>query len=294
MYVPLVVFLSATVLRSVSAGGVYCAKTARARAAALGLDYPGVHGAPDFSAPAHHVMHPGTMLSRPQLYISNDPKWDETESNMASYRQNQPGVRSSDDGAQKQGHTRTSESTFLLSHSTYNPVQSEYTINQLLSFPRTQSVSDHKSNFEEVKHAAPSTWVEAPSQSDLVNWDLQGHSKPLSFIHSKHDPVVDESVPNRHGMSLSGLPLPQSRGHSTYQRGLTEFGLGREVPVLASSRFHNKGHIRAMTGQSPVFSGRERIRLPDHLAQSLHRNLNVKPFAQGNPVLRRLTRTKIR
>ncbi|XP_056237290.1 uncharacterized protein LOC130172532 isoform X2 [Seriola aureovittata] len=293
MCAPLVVFLSATVLHSVSAGGVYCAETARARAAALGLEYPGVHGAPDLHTAAHHVMmHPGTVPSEPRPYENNDPELGATESNMASYEQNQPGLRSLHDGAQ--AHTRSSETTFLLSSGTYLPVQSEYSINQELSFPREHSASDHKSDFfEEVKHAAPSTWVEAPGWSDLVNWNPQGRRKPLSFVYNKLDLAVDESVPNRRGMSLSGLPLPQSRGHGTYQRGLTGFGLRREVPVLASSRFHNKGHVRAMTGRSPVFGRRERIGLPDHLAQSLRRNLNVKPFVKGNPVLRRLMKTKI-
>ena len=74
-----------------------------------------------------------------------------------------------------------------------------------------------------------------------MNWDPQGRSKSLSFVHSEHDLVVDDTVPNRRGMSLSGLPLPQSRGRGPYQRDLTGFGQGREVPVLASSSFPNKG-----------------------------------------------------
>ncbi|XP_039974139.1 uncharacterized protein LOC120784410 [Xiphias gladius] len=291
MCVPLVVFLSAIVLHSVSAGGVYCAKTARARAAALGLDYPGVHGAPDFYRQAHHVMHPGTMPLRPQPYKNRDLESDETESKITSYRQNQPGVRSLDDRVRKQAQPRSSESTFLLNHGPYKPVQSEYPINQVLSFPRGQSVSNHKSNFEEVKHVAPPTWLEAPGQTDFVNWDPQGQSKPLSFVYNKHDLVVDDTVPNRHGMSLSGLTLPQSRGHGPYQRDITGFGLGREGPVLASFRFPNKGHVRAMTSAGSVFGRRERIRNP---AQSLHRNLNVTKFLfQGNPVLSRLPKTKV-
>ncbi|XP_018555394.1 uncharacterized protein LOC108899440 [Lates calcarifer] len=276
MCVPLVVFLSALVLHSVSAGGAYCAKTARARAAALGLDYPGVHGAPDF-----YEMQPGTMLLRPQPYENNDPESDKTEPNMASYRQTQPEVRLLAVSAHKQAYPRRSESAL----GTHNPVRREYTTNQVLSFPRGQSVSNRKSNFEEVKHVAPQTRVKAPGLSDLVYWDPQGRSKPFSFVYNKHDLVVDESVPNRRGMSLSGLPLPQSQGHGTYQRGLTGFGLGGEVPVLASSRFPNKGHVRAMTGQTPVF-GRQRIVLRDRLPQSFLRNLNVRQFVQGNPVLR--------
>ncbi|XP_044064402.1 uncharacterized protein LOC122881827 [Siniperca chuatsi] len=289
MCVPLVVFLSAIVLHSVSAGGVYCAKTARARAAALGLDYPGVHGAPHLYGPAHHGMHPGTMPFRPQLYNNNDHEFSETGPNMASYRQSQPGVRSLDDKIHKRAYPRSFESTYLLNHGTYNPVQSEYTTDQVLSFPRGQSVINRKSNFEEVKHVAPPTLSEAPGQPDLVNWDPQGRNKPLSFVYNAHDLVV-ESVPDRR--PSSGLPLPQSWGHGTYQRGLTGYGLGREVPVLGSSRFTSKDPVRAMTRQGPAVGRLNKIRFPVNLAQPLHRSLSVKPFVQGYPVLRHLIKPK--
>lgn len=251
-----------------------------ARAAALGLDFPGVHGAPDFPGPAHHAMHPGTMPLGPQPYENNDRVVDETESNMASYRQNQALVRPLDD--------RSPESPFLLRHGTNDPFQSEYTINRVLGFPRGRTDSNHKSNIEEVKHVALPTRVEAPGQSDLVNWVAQGRGESLPFVYNRHGLVVDESVPNRRGMSLSGLPLPQSRGHGTHHRGLAGFGLGRQVPVLASSLLHNEGHVGAMTNPSPAFGRGRGMGLPGHLAQSLHRNLNVKWFVQGNPVLRHL------
>ncbi|XP_035018971.2 uncharacterized protein LOC118113388 [Hippoglossus stenolepis] len=281
MCVPLVVLLSVFMLHSVSAGGLYCAKTARARAAALGLDYPGVHGAPEFSGPAHHEVHPDTMPLRPRPYEGSDPYLDEGEPNVASDGHNQRQVGSFDDGARQQAHPRSSESTSLLSHGAYNPVQSEYT-----SFPRGQTDSNHNSNFEEVKHVAPPTLFQASGQPDLANWDPQGRGESLSFVYNKHNLVFDESAPNRRGMSLSGLPLPRSRGHGTYHRGLTGFGPSREVPVLASSRFPSKGHVRAMISRSPAFGRRGKIRLPDHRLRSLHRNLDVKQFVQGNPALR--------
>ncbi|XP_073342045.1 uncharacterized protein [Pagrus major] len=276
MCIPLVVFLSSVVLRSVSAGGVYCAKTARARAAALGLDYPGVHGAPDLYEPAHNGMYTSPLGTHPELA--------ETEPYMASYGQNQPEVRSLD------VRPRSSESTFLLSHN--NPVQSEYTTDQVPRSPRGQSVINRKSDFEEVNHVAPPTLAEARGQPDLVKWDPQGRTKPLSFVYNHHDLVVDESVPNRRGVSLRGLPLPQSRGHGAYQRGLAGYRLGRQVPVLGSSGFTNKDHVGAMTGRDPAVSGLKRIRFPVHLAQPLHRRLNVRQFVQGNPVLRRMTKLK--
>ncbi|TDH11520.1 hypothetical protein EPR50_G00061720 [Perca flavescens] len=202
MCVPLVVFLSAIVLHPVSAGGVYCAKTARARAAALGLDYPGVHGAPGLYGPAHHGMPPSRLPFRPQPYNNNYPQLDETESNMASYRQSQPEVRSLYDRTHKRAHPRSW-------HRTYNPGQSEYTTNQVLSLIRGWSVINRKPNFEEVKHVAPPTQAEAPGQPELMNWPPKGRKNPFSFVHNEHDFGVDESVPNGRGIFLSGLPPKQ-------------------------------------------------------------------------------------
>ncbi|XP_042346673.1 uncharacterized protein LOC121946243 [Plectropomus leopardus] len=263
MRVPLWLLLSTLVLHSVSAGGVYCAETARARAAALGLDYPGVHGAPDLNGPVHY--------GRPHPYYNNDLELDEPD--MASYRH---GERSLHDSIHKQAHPRSW-------HGTYSPVQSEYTTDQVFSPPRGRSVINRKSNFEEVKHVAPPTLAEARGQPDLVNWDPQGRNKPHSFVYNEHDLVVDESVPNRHGMSLSGLPLPRSRGH---HRGPTGYSLGRDVAVVGSSGITDRDHVTAMTGSAA--GRRRRIRFPGRLAQPLHRRLNVKPLFQGNHALKHL------
>ncbi|XP_023131778.1 uncharacterized protein LOC111572360 [Amphiprion ocellaris] len=278
MCIPLGVFLSTMVLHSVSAGGVYCAKTARARAAALGLDYPGVHGAPDLYGPPHHAAHP-------------QPYNNMNDQELASYRQNHPEGKLIDDTIYKQPYPVRSDG-FLLSRGTYKPLQSGYTTDQVSGFPRGHSVSNHEPSFEEVKHVALPALGQAPGQSDLVNWDPRGHSKSHSFVYNEHDLVVDESAPNRHGMSLSELPLPKTMGHVAYQRGLTGYGLGREVPVLGSSRFIKKGHTRARMSQGPVFGSW--IRSPGRPPQYLHRSLNVQPFVQGNAVLRRLIKPKIK
>lgn len=208
-------------------------------AATLGLDYPEVHGI------AHHGMHAATVPLRLQSYNGDDHEVAVAEPIMVSSTQNQPGVTSQGERKHKQDQARGSESSFLLSHGTYNPVQSPYTADQVLRLPRGQ-VINRKPKFEAVKHVGPSVLTEAPGPSDLVSWDFQGCSKPLSFVHSEHDLVVDESVPNRHGISLNGLPLPWSWGHSTYQGGLTGYGLGRRVPVLSSSGFIHKDRIRTM------------------------------------------------
>lgn len=250
-----------------------------ARAAAMGLDYPGVHGAPDLYGPAHYEMHRSTMPLRSYLYKNGGPELPWIDPNIVYP------VRSLDDGAHKQAHPWSSESTFPLIHDPYNPVQSEYATEQVLSLPRGQPVSNSESNFEEVKHVAPPTWAETPGQPELMNGERQGHTKPLSFVYNEHDLVFDESVPNRHAMSLNRLPMPQSRGHGTYQRGLTGygFGLGREVPVLGSSHFVNQPH-RAMTRRGPMFATWEMF--PSHRAQLLHRNIKFKPPVQGNPFLK--------
>ncbi|XP_032373384.1 uncharacterized protein LOC116690482 [Etheostoma spectabile] len=227
MSVPLVIFLSAVVLHSVSAGGVYCAKTARARAAALGLNYPGVHGAPDLYGPTHHGMPPSMMPFRPQPY-NNYPQLVRTDSNMVPYRQSPPDVRSLYYRTHKQAHPRSW-------HRTYSSVQSDYTPNKVLGLPRGWSDINRKNNFE-VKHVAPLTQAKAPGQPELVDWPPK--------VQNEHDFGVDESVPNRHGMFLNGMP--QSRAHVAYQRGLTGYGLGRGAPALGSSGMINKGHVRAM------------------------------------------------
>lgn len=204
-----------------------------------------------------------------------------TESNVDTHQHNQPGGSPFHDTMHKQAHPWSSD-RFRLSHAAYNP--SEYTTNRGLGFPRGRSDGDLEPSFEEVKRVALSTLAEAPSQPDLVNWDPQGRYKPVSFVYNEHDLVVDESGPNRRGMSLSRLRPPQSmasRGHGAYQKDL-----GRSV--LGSPHFLNKGNTRAANGRGLVFGSRERTGLPSHLAQYPHRSLNVKPFVQGNPALRRL------
>lgn len=253
-----------------------------ARAAALGLDYPGVHGAPDLSGHAHDEMHTGTLPFRAQPSHSYHNEMAHNEANMASYRQNQPAVRLLDDRVHKQAHTRSPVSTFLLSPGTYNQVQNEYASDQMLRQARAGPASSRKSSFEEVKHVAPLTPAAAPSQFDLVNWDPQGRNKPLLFVYNRHDLVGDGSAPNRHGVSLSGLPLPQSRGHGIYQRGPTGYGLGRRAPILGSSGFTKA----EMMVQAPAVGKLKPIRIPGQLTQPLHRHLGLRQSVQGNPVLR--------
>ncbi|XP_068426802.1 uncharacterized protein [Clinocottus analis] len=215
------------------------------------------------------------MPSRPQPYKNTDPEF---EPNMASYKQSRQDARSLDDRIHKQTHFRNLPDT-------YSPVQSEYTADQALGLPRGRSVINRESNFAGVKHVAPSALTEAPGQPDLVNRDLQGRGKPLSFVYNAHNRVVDESAPNRRDMSLRGLLLPQSRGHGTYPSGLTGYGPVRRVPAFRSSGITSNA---ATSGQYLAVGRPKRIGFSGPLARPLYRRLNVKPLFQGNSVVRRL------
>lgn len=247
------------------------------------MDYPGVHGAPDLSGTAHYGKHAGIMPLGPQPYTGNGHEPAVAEHMMAPYRQNQPGVTSLDGRTHRQAHSRGSESKFLHSRGPYSPVQSEPTTDQVLRLPRGQAVINRKSNFEEVKHVAPPTLAEALGQSNAVSWDPQGHNKPLSFVYSEHDLVVEEAVPNRRDMFASRPSLPQSRGRGAYRRGSTGYGLGRKEPVLSSSSLPDKDHVRGMMSGRPAVSRPGRIRLSGQ---------NLQQFVRGNPVIRHMPKLK--
>lgn len=203
----------------------------------------------------------------------------ETEHYMASYRQ--PGRSPFDYAVHKQAHPRRSDS-FLPSYATYKPSHSRrFASDQMPSFPRGYSVNNRKSSFEEVKHIALPTPVEAFGQSDLVYWHPEGHTKPLPFVYNEHNLGVDKSTPNRRGMSLTGLPPHQSKGHGADQRGH-----GRDVTVLGSSRINDGGQASLMTSRGPASGSWKRISFPGHIAQRLHPNPNVKHFVYGSPVVR--------
>lgn len=162
-----------------------------ARAAALGLDYPGVHGAPELSGPAYHGIPPHPY----------NHEWFETVPNMATPQQNWPTFHNV---RHRQANLGTSD-RFLMTHGTYGPVQNEYTTKPEHGFPRGQSVSNRGSSFKGVMRVALPTRADAPSQFDLVNRDPQGHL----VVYGEHDLVV-ESVPNRQGIFHHALPCPKT------------------------------------------------------------------------------------
>ncbi|KAM8869777.1 uncharacterized protein AB9W97_016948 [Spinachia spinachia] len=215
MGVPMLVFLSAVLLPCVSAGGVYCAKTARARAAALGLYYPGVHAAPHLYEPAQHGIHPSRRLLRPQPYQSNHPAARGTRPRATSSTTRQPDQRS----LREQTHSRTWRGPS-------SPAQRDSAAGRVL--PRGRLAIHRKPYFEEVTRVAPPTLAEAPGQPDLVARNPQGRGEPLSF-------VGDESVPNGGDVSVRRVPLPRRWGHGAYPSSIPGYGLVRAAPVLRSS-----------------------------------------------------------
>lgn len=248
----------------------FCA--AIARAAALGLEYPGVYSA------AHYGPRTGKMPSRPQPYDRNDHGWAAFKPMMASYRQIHPGLRSVDDTIHNQAQPRGSESTLSLSRGASNPVQSEYTADPGPKLPRGRSVINRKSNFEGVKHAAPPVLPVAPGQASTVSWDPQGQTKPGPFVYHEHDLVGDESAPNRHGVFQSRFSLPRSQSQGPYHRGLASYGPGRGDAAPGSAGSASRDHIPVVRRGHAV----------DRLKRIWVPSVNVKQFVQGNPVIRRV------
>ncbi|XP_028986378.1 uncharacterized protein LOC114843729 [Betta splendens] len=258
MRVPLVVLLSTVMLHSVSAGGVYCAKTARARAAALGLAYPGLHGAPDLHGPAHNGLHP-----RPHPYKHAGPEPAGFGPDMSYYNQRYPGVKQSH-SEHKQAQPWNSESPFHQNRDTYSPVQSEYAAG-----PRGLPVSNLGSDSEQVQHVDPRAWAPSSGQPAPMNGQPQGHTEPLPFVYG---------VPNRRAPVLTALPLT----HGVYQRGPARHDFGGDDPVLGSYPFPIQPYA-AVAGTPPLFPGWWRVWFPPQPVPMLHRNPDVGPV---NPFFR--------
>ncbi|XP_014843396.1 PREDICTED: uncharacterized protein LOC106918289 [Poecilia mexicana] len=259
--------LCTAVLHSVSAGGAYCAKTARARAAALGLAYPGVHGAPALSSPAIGLWHPSTFS------FDDLPP---TESNMNSYEDDH-NEAPSDKPRYIGTHTR-----FPFSHGPFPEASRGQMADQILGVPRGLLDRRPESSLEEVNHVAPPTLVKAPSRPDPMNLHPQGRRKPFLFSRSKNNPAGDEFAPNRRGMPLTGHAPPLTLGHAAYQSGINP-----EVPLLHSARFFQRRH-----GWAPVRGFWKVVKRPGHLAKNPRRRLGVRPLIQGRAILQGLRKTK--
>ncbi|KAK7893467.1 hypothetical protein WMY93_022619 [Mugilogobius chulae] len=180
--------LSAVWVHCVSAGGAYCAKTARARAAALGLEYPGVHGAPNLSGPpSHSVHHPQPFQSNPQPPAVN---YNTFYNPFLEFPHFQP----------------VGSGSHSLLHS-----------NLLSSISRGEPLNKHQSNFEQVKRVGPLTERQPPSWDGLEQRASESHKTLLPFVYGWPGAAGDASVPNGHGMSgMTAPPLLQTPASGLY------------------------------------------------------------------------------
>lgn len=230
-----------------------------ARAAALGLHYPGVY------APAPPGTRPSRRLLGPQPYQDGRPLWKETGPDAASHANRQPDVRSPDGRPREPTHPWSWRGAS-------RPAQRDHAAGRAL--PRGRSVIYRQPYSEEVKRVVPPTAAGAPGRPDLVDWRPQGRSRPPSPVYDGRDHAVDESVPNGRDVSVRGLPLPRSGGRGAYPSSIPGRGLARDAPVLRSSG----SAARAPSGPDPGPAG---IGLSGSLARPLRRRLHVEqPFAR--------------
>ncbi|XP_072317038.1 uncharacterized protein [Eucyclogobius newberryi] len=189
----LLISFSAAWVHYVSAGGAYCAKSARARAAALGLDYPGVRGAPNLSGPPPysaqnpHAPHHRRSQNNPQPPAMNYNTFYQPPKEFPHFHPAGYG-----------SHTR---------------VQS----NLLSSLSRGEPLNSRWSNFEQVKRVGPLTEKQPPGQDDLVQRASESHKIPFPFVYNRPSVSGDAPVPNRHGVrGASRLPVPNIPGFGVY------------------------------------------------------------------------------
>ncbi|XP_055020024.1 uncharacterized protein LOC129411863 [Boleophthalmus pectinirostris] len=187
------IILSAAWVHFVSAGGAYCAKTARARAAALGLGYPGVHGAPDLSGPPpFFAQHPSAPHHQHSPNNPQPPAMDYNEfyNLPREFPHFQPAGYGSHSLAQS---------------------------NLLSKLSGGEPVTSHPTNFEQVKHDGPLTQMQPPGMDKLMYRALESQKYPLPLVYNWPGMAVDAYVPNTHGTrGVKGPPLPLSPAYGVY------------------------------------------------------------------------------
>ncbi|XP_033837339.1 uncharacterized protein LOC117384164 [Periophthalmus magnuspinnatus] len=187
------IILSAAWVHFVSAGGAYCAKTARARAAALGLDYPGVHGAPDLSGPPpYSAQHPSAPHHQ---HFPNNPQPPAMDYNTyykppREFPHFQPA-----------------------GYGSHSPTQSNFLSKLSGGGPQ----NNRKSNFEPVEHDGPLTHKQPPNLADPVYRASESRKYPLPFVYNWHGVGPRAFVPNGHDIGgVKDLLLPHSPGYGVY------------------------------------------------------------------------------
>lgn len=198
-----------------------------ARAAALGLEYPGIYGAPDLSSPAAGLMHSKT-------FSFDNPA--AAEPNTNSYRDIQVVGAPFDPTLYRQVLPRASGG-FQLSHDPYLQASRRHLADQMPHFSQGQFFGEPESSMEAVGHIAPPTLAEAPSRPYLATWHPQGHRGLLLSVHNERNPPGEKYAPQKRGLPYAGLSSLLSRIHASYHGGINP---ERAVPIPRSARLSHR------------------------------------------------------
>ncbi|XP_035606601.1 uncharacterized protein LOC118367346 [Oncorhynchus keta] len=209
MHRALPIYLSSLLIGSVFAGGSWCANTARARAAALGLVLPRTQFVPSSLRPTRHR----SFDPRKTHYENNDgPKEAEFEPSLLRNSKIQ-GDGYPTDWAYGQVFARGFQpKPYSPNYHGSDPSLADSSVSHSVYTPKGELVSSHKPNFEQVKNSAPrSNVMVAPGQfeySDKVD------------IRNYYKPVVVQPFPSRRRTTQSVVPRPQSRGAVPYGKSI--------------------------------------------------------------------------
>ncbi|XP_010899376.2 uncharacterized protein LOC105028374 [Esox lucius] len=230
MLLALPILLSVFSVGSVSAGGSWCAKTARARAAAMGLVLPKTPFIPYGLPSTQHGSH--------------DPKRTHYE-NKNDFREAELGSPS--DWAYGQVFTRGVQSKpSTLNHRASEPQQVDSLGNYAPSY-RGKYVSSHVPDFERL-NSSPE--LEAMVLGSSEEGNSQDNYIP-NLLAYRRDPVVFQHVSSRPKKSWGVHSRPWGRGPFPYGQGL--------LPVQRLSSPHGPGHGKSLVSRSPPPSS-ERFR----------------------------------
>ncbi|CAB1333558.1 unnamed protein product [Coregonus sp. 'balchen'] len=199
MHLALPIYLSVLLIGCVIAGGSWCAKMARARAAAMGLDLPRTQFVPYHLRPTRHG----------KTTENNDgPKEAEFQHNGKIQGDGYPS-----DWAYEQVFPRGFQpKPSTLNHYGSDPSLADSSVSHSSHTPRGEFISSHKPNFDQVKNSAPRPNVMvAPGQFEYSEKvDIRGYYKP----------IVVQPVPSRHGIAQSGVSRPQDYGAVPYGKSI--------------------------------------------------------------------------
>ncbi|XP_021417380.2 uncharacterized protein LOC110489123 [Oncorhynchus mykiss] len=209
MHRALPIYLSVFLISSVFAGGSWCANTARARAAALGLDLPRTQFVPYHLRPTRHRSFDPIKTHYENNY---GPKEAEFEPILPHNGEIQ-GDGYPNDWAYGQVFPRGFQpKPSTLNHHGSDLSLADSSVSHFVYTQKGQFVSSHKLNFEQVKNSVPrSNVMVAPSQFEYSEKvDNRGYYKP----------VVVQPVTSRRTTAQSVVSRHQSRGAVPYGKSI--------------------------------------------------------------------------